>query len=219
MPHLTPARTDAAAALRALNNAFVAHDADDGVLEAIAAFARSTAAALEQGERRDRAGRLAKHVSRMFGMEPQAEGDDDFPSEAGDVMADRAVAGPSNPTSTDFEMEMGETEAIARTTLGAAFEGAPGRAHGGMVAALFDDVTGFALRLAQTAAYTGTLSVRYIQPVPIETPLEFRARPGNLDGRKLHITAECLVGEDVVATCDAIYITIDPTLFGKVGDA
>lgn len=216
MAHLTPARTEAAAALRALNSAFVAHEADDALLEAITTFVRSTLPDLERGERRDRVGRLAEQVAAMFAMVDSPDGEEAIRSEAGDVMADRAVAGPSNPTSTDVDLEMTADEAIARTTLGAAFEGAPGRAHGGIVAALFDDVTGYALRLAKTAAYTGTLSVRYIRPVPTETPLEFRARPGALDGRKLPITAECIVEGEVVATADAIFITIDPALFGRV---
>src|SRR4051812_6371025 len=102
MPHLTKPRMEAAAALRALNNAFVAHDADDAVLDAITAFATATLGELERGDRRDRAGLVAAHVGRMFGLD--TDNDDGAGANGGagnhtsgdtamDVMADRAVAG------------------------------------------------------------------------------------------------------------------------------
>ena len=76
-------------------------------------------------------------------------------------------------------------DAVVRSTLGDAFEGAPGRAHGGMVAALFDEAMGFVLSIACTPAFTGRLTVTYRAPVPIGVPLEFRARLTGRDGRKL----------------------------------
>lgn len=208
---MSESRYAAAAALRALNHAFVAHDADDVLLDHIANFALATLPELREGARRDRATLLAAHVGRMFGIGPVV--DDPEPG-SGDVMADRAVAGAANPTAAELDVEFSENEVVVRVTLGAAFEGAPGRAHGGMVAAVFDDVTGFVLRLASTAAYTGQLSVRYHGPVPIETPLEFRSRLEGRDGRKLHITADCRAGDQLLASADTIYITVEPHAFG-----
>jgi acyl-CoA thioesterase FadM len=62
------------------------------------------------------------------------------------------------------------------------------------------------------------LSVRYERPVPIEEPLEMRARLVDRERRKLFITAECRAGETVVATCKAIYITVDPSRFAGFPD-
>ena len=45
-------------------------------------------------------------------------------------------------------------EAVARVRLGHAFEGAPGRAHGGIVASIFDDVMGIVLTIHSTPAFT-----------------------------------------------------------------
>ncbi len=205
-------RYAAAAALRALNHAFVAHDADDELLERIADFAQATLPELHEGARRDRATLLAAHVGRIFGSDAGA---DDLEPGSDDVMADRAVAGAANPTAAELDVEFTENEVVVRVTLGAAFEGAPGRAHGGIVAAVFDDVTGFVLRLASTAAYTGQLSVRYHGPVPIESPLEFRSRLEGRDGRKLRITADCRAGDRLVATADTIYIAVEPHAFGR----
>ena len=107
---------------------------------------------------------------------------------------------------------------VARVVLRKAFEGAPGRAHGGIVAAVFDDVTGFVIGQLREPAFTGELTVRYVAPVPVEVPLEMRARLDGRERRKLFISAEARDGDKVVATCHAIYITVDPTKFAGFPD-
>ena len=96
---------------------------------------------------------------------------------AGSGFGDRAVAGNANPTSVDVDVEFEDVDVVGRFVLGRAFEGAPGRAHGGMVAAVFDDVTGYIIGRLREPAFTGELTVRYEKPVPIETPLEMRSPP------------------------------------------
>jgi len=52
------------------------------------------------------------------------------------------------------------------------FEGPPGAAHGGIVAAYLDEVLGAAvIRATGRIAVTGELTVRYVAPVPTETPI------------------------------------------------
>jgi hypothetical protein len=61
-----------------------------------------------------------------------------------DGFEDRAVGGRSNPTSRT-PGSVRRRRRGRRGCAGRAFEGAPGRAHGGIVAAAFDDVTGFVI--------------------------------------------------------------------------
>ncbi|HUA95326.1 MAG TPA: PaaI family thioesterase [Acidimicrobiales bacterium] len=206
---MSEARLRAAAALRALNHAFVGRDADADVLARITSWAVDAAARLQTGAVRDRAALLPGHLGRMFGLDP-VEADQD----AANPMADRAVGGPGNPLSADLDVDYGQDGVVVRTTLGAAYEGAPGRAHGGMVAALFDDITGFLLPLAGTPAYTGQLTVRYARPVPIGEVLEFRAAIERHHGRKLHVTAQCRAGDETVATAEVLFITVERSRFG-----
>jgi acyl-coenzyme A thioesterase PaaI-like protein len=207
----TGSRLAAAAALRELNNALVAHDADAELLDRITLTAREISAQLLRTDRRDRAGLLSEHVERLF-----TAGREDLTDEtAFNPMNDRAVGGLANPISVEFDFENAESEVLVRTVLGAAYEGAPGRAHGGMVAAVFDDVTGFVLPMAGTAGYTGELTVRYLRPVPIGTPLEFRARIEGREGRKLTVSADCRAGDEILATADALFITVDVSEFGR----
>ena len=191
-------RRDAAAALRDLNHAFAAHDPDDDVLRGLAGDAYRLASALEEAPGRDR---LALMRAAGAGLESM---------DAGTGFADRAVGGATNPTSVDVTVELEPDEVVARVVLRRAFEGAPGRAHGGIVAAAFDDVTGFVIGMLKEPAFTGELTVRYLAPVPVERELEIRARLEGRERRKLFITAEARAGDVVVATCRAIYVTVDP---------
>jgi acyl-coenzyme A thioesterase PaaI-like protein len=107
-------------------------------------------------------------------------------------------------------------EVVARCTLRSAHEGAPTRSHGGIVAAMFDDVYGFVLTIMRQPAFTGELSVRYVAGTPIGVPLECRVRLAEQVGRKLYMTGELTAAGSVVATSKATFIAIDPSVFEQV---
>jgi acyl-coenzyme A thioesterase PaaI-like protein len=214
---LDRARLQAAAALRDLAHAFVAHEQDESGLAEIARRASEAAAALQEAPRRDRLARL-RAAREAAGAEPVT-----FAAALpGAGFEDRAVAGRANPTSVDLEVEFEEDDVVARVTLRRAFEGAPGRAHGGIVAAVFDDVTGFVIGRIGQPAFTGELTVRFVAPVPVEEPLVLRARLDGRERRKIFISAEATAradtGPQVVATCKAIYIAVDPSIFAGAPD-
>jgi acyl-coenzyme A thioesterase PaaI-like protein len=198
------AREAAAASLRALNHAFAAHDPEDDALGLISATADQLARRADEGPHRDR---LALMRSRPDGSVL-----------GGDGFEDRAVGGSSNPTSVDLKVRFEEDDVVADVVLRRAFEGAPGRAHGGIVAAAFDDVTGFVIGKLQEPAFTGELTVRYLAAVPIDEDLEIRARLDGRERRKLFIGAELRSGGVVIATCRAIYITVDLARFAGAPD-
>ena len=198
------ARLAAAAGLRALSHAFAAHDPEDDVLADIRETATELARRVDETPVRDR---LALMRTRPDGSVLGGRG-----------FEDRAVGGWSNPTSLEIEVRYDHDEVVADVVLRRAFEGAPGRAHGGIVAAAFDDVTGFVIGKLQEPAFTGELTVRYVAPVPVDEPLEIRARLDGRERRKLFISAEARAGDAVVATCRAIYITVDPARFAGAPD-
>lgn len=206
-------RLAAAAALRDLNHAFVAHDRDGEGLRELRTMAMTQADTMRHGPRRDRL--------TLMRAARTAAGDDgaSFPaSQPSSGFEDRAVAGRANPTSVDIEVRFEGDDAVADVMLRRAFEGAPGRAHGGMVAAAFDDVTGYVIGMLGEPAFTGELTVRFVAPVPVEERLTLRARLESREGRKLFITAEATAGDRVVALCRAIYITVDPSVFAGAPD-
>jgi len=90
---------------------------------------------------------------------------------------------------------------IADHTVRDEFHGAPAIAHGGIVAAMLDEVScvaAFALR--STRVVTGELSIRYRKPCPVEVPLALSARviPGE-HPRYLVIEAEVRRGDELLA--------------------
>jgi acyl-coenzyme A thioesterase PaaI-like protein len=200
VPELTDARFDAAGALRSLANAFHARDVDDATLERVEASARALTDELEQGPRRERA---IPSFAEFGRPEPVVGG----PRPQG--MADRAVVGHANPFSVDVETVIEGDVAVARVTFGAAFEGAPGRVHGGMVAAVLDDLAGHALAFEGEPGFTGTIEVVYRAPVPIEEEIECRTWVRGREGRKLFVEAEARLEERVLATARLTMILVD----------
>lgn len=199
-------RARAASALRRLGHVLMSHDADDEMLVDVAVAAERVTAGLEQGRRRARDLEATKR--QMFEIDV-ADGDRM-------VHFDECfVSGPFNPLGIAIEVHREGDEAVARVELGAAFEGGPGRSHGGIVAAVFDDVLGYLLTLRRTPGFTGELTVRYLAPTPIGRPLVFRARIVGREGRKLFTVAEATADGTLVATASATFVAVSLSRFQR----
>lgn len=201
------ARAEAGRAIRDLGHALVGHHAPVEVVQHITSTLDSLSAALDGGAPRTR----AQQSLRGEWSNPPADG------EAMSTYDERPVSGRSSPWGLDLEVRRRGDEVVAFVTFRAAHEGAPHRAHGGIVAALFDDVYGFVLSLQMQPAFTGELSVRYDAGVPIGVRLECRVRMESAEGRKLRMAGELLDGETVLARSTATFITIPRELFTTAG--
>ena len=76
----------------------------------------------------------------------------------------RPVSGPASPWSVEPDIRREGDGVRATVTFQAAHEGAPERCHGGIVAALFDDLLGAVLSVIGEGAFTGELMIRYDAP-------------------------------------------------------
>ena len=84
---------------------------------------------------------------------------------------------PSNPAGLRMRFRRLGDRVVARYTVADRFHGAPGIAHGGIVATILDEVSCAAVNfLTDRWVMTGELTVRYERPCPVETPLEVAAR-------------------------------------------
>ncbi len=191
------ARPAAAAAVRRLVHALVAHDGDDELLGRLAATATALGDELMQAPARPR-------------------GTDSFPNWAtgsqpeGAVLScveDCMVAGPANPLSAATRIHRERDEAVLRVTLDPGFEGLPGRAHGGIVASLFDEVMGQVLYMEGERGFTAWLRVDYRAPVLTGVPVEVRARLKERDGRKFLVVAELSNDGQPGPTAESLYVT------------
>lgn len=179
-------RSAAAGSLRRLAHAFVRYRTDSQTLADITAWAERTAEQLEAGSAP--VARPADYFARRY-TDPQ-------PAEGAEVMAfsDRAFSGPANPTAMEVDMRRDGDGVRAVVTFGAAFESAPGRAHGGSVCAVVDDVLGYLMVCLGIAAYTARLEIDYRGGVPIDEPVIFTGREIRREGRKSHVELTVRVG-------------------------
>lgn len=209
MDHATlEARARAGRAIRDLGHAFIGRHATDEQLERLTEAVESINAELWPAAARSR----DQHpfADRQQADVPQGRFENSFD--------DRPVSGRSSPWGLDLELHRYGDEIEARVTLRSAHEGAPNRSHGGIVAALFDDVFGYVLGVIHQAAFTGDLYVRYLAPTPLFQELACRVRLDRRDGRKLLLKGELTVVEtgQRVASARATFIAVDPEAFSRL---
>jgi acyl-coenzyme A thioesterase PaaI-like protein len=193
------ARVRAATALRRLAHSIVSHDVPAAQFDTIAAQVESWLPVVESAPGRSRSVDTMKQ--HMFERPPEGSPIGTFP--------DCVVSGDANPMGLDVQFFREGDEAVSHAILGPAFEGAPNRAHGGVVAAVFDDLMGFVLTIHESPAYTAELTVRYKQPTPVGEEIEFRARLVDRRGRLLNIEAEATDAAGTkIATATGLFITI-----------
>ncbi len=93
----------------------------------------------------------------------------------------------------------------------ARFAGPPGSAHGGIVAGYLDEVlAGAAVRHSGRIHLTGELTVRYVRPVPLETPLLGKGRVVQDHGKYLDLegTLEDYRSRAVLATARGRFLPL-----------
>ncbi|NYI88864.1 acyl-coenzyme A thioesterase PaaI-like protein [Amycolatopsis endophytica] len=73
----------------------------------------------------------------------------------------------------------------------AAHQGAPGLAHGGLLACAFDEALGSTVgNLLRRPAVTGKLETDFLRPVPVGTTLFIAAKVDGVAGRKIYASAD-----------------------------
>lgn len=206
-PAIAEARRRAGQAVRDLGHAFIGRHA---TLEQIERLADAVEAINEELWPQEHRSRAQHQPESPVGSDyPQGRFTSDFD--------DRPVSGRSSPLGFDLDLHRYGDEIEALVTFRSAHEGAPERSHGGVVAALFDDVFGFVLGVIKRPAFTGDLYIRYHAPTPLFRELACRVRLADTDGRKLYLTGELTDVEtgEVVASSKATFISVDPSVFAS----
>lgn len=186
---LEEAQSGLAAAVRALADATVRTRVAAPELAAVAAQVetlteRLLAEAQEGplGLETDSAGRLRDHGNAMVGMR-------------------NPIAPPLVVTGD----ESGSTSCAL--TLGAGYEGPPGYVHGGIVAAVLDQVLGSVPAHLGLPGMTAYLNTTYRRPTPLGAPLHCRGWVERVDGWKVHARGEIRDAQDLVtAEAEALFV-------------
>lgn len=152
------------------------------------------------------AARLATHPRRTV---PYGYGES---ANSGDVAAFfdySPMIGLSNPLAPPIRLEVDGNAVRGHVRFGTAYEGPPGHVHGGFVAAAFDEVLGFVQSTTGNPGMTGTLTIRYRKPTPLNTDLRFEASVQRVEGRKIFAEGRLYVGDTLTAEADGIFISVD----------
>ena len=103
-----------------------------------------------------------------------------------------------------------------------AHQGAPGLAHGGLLACAFDEALGSAVgNMLRKPAVTGRLETDFRRPVPVGSTLHIVAKLDGVAGRKIYVSADGhLNAEDgpIAVSARALFVTVGFEHFTDHGD-
>lgn len=186
------AKRRAAQAVRELTEALITSDGTTADIDALAAQLEAQTAALAAGPR--------LHGLLAFLRDGKHGGHGEVNHEL------NALGGWSNPLSPELNMWLQDDRAFGTVRCGFAYEGPPGHVHGGFVAAIFDQFLGMAQLAGNNPGMTGTLTVRYHRPTPLNTDLELSAQLRESVGRKTTITGEMHADGVLTASCECLFV-------------
>ena len=84
--------------------------------------------------------------------------------------------------------------------------------HGGVIAAVFDEVLAMANVISGAAGFTGTLTIRYRKKTPLNTPIALWGENVRQDGRKQLCRGEMRVDGEITATGVGLFICAEEAL-------
>ena len=120
--------------------------------------------------------------------------------------------GEAQPHGLHVQARAGDGVSVtAEFTVQPAHQGAPGLAHGGVLATALDETLGSLAWLLQTIAVTGRLETDFVRPVPVGSTLFLDARVTAVAGRKIYATATGRIGAPdgpVAVRADALFVEV-----------
>ncbi|MBL4865461.1 MAG: hypothetical protein JKY67_03695 [Pseudomonadales bacterium] len=114
--------------------------------------------------------------------------------------------GASTPFTLPMDVWLEGEKVCASANLGIQYEGPPGRVHGGIVCALLDTLLTRAQSITKQMGFTGTLTIKFLAPTPIEADIRMEAEVARVEGRKLFITGKILYDGAVTAEAEGVWI-------------
>lgn len=118
------------------------------------------------------------------------------------------ACGRQNPVGLHLdEFDLEGTQVSARFSPRPEFRGTEGVLHGGIAATALDEILVWAGILTEgVLSVTGTMEVRYRKPVLVENLIVVRSRVDERRGRRLKISGELLIDDDVKVQASGLYL-------------
>ena len=113
----------------------------------------------------------------------------------------------------------GPGEVSANYTVPGEYQGYPGVVHGGIVAAMLDEICGRALMGGEQPRfmYTAKLEIRYRKNVPVKQPLRLVGKAGQRRGRMAEASGVVIGPDDeLLAEAQAILVDVPDDVYANV---
>lgn len=128
------------------------------------------------------------------------------------VMPYSPVSGRHNAIAPDIRLWKEGDEVLGEAFFSPTYAGPPDSVHGGIIAAVFDEVLSMANVITGKAGFTGTLTIKYHRKTPLNTPIELWGVNLRQEGRKQISRGEMRVNGEVTASAEGLFIGMaDPT--------
>jgi hypothetical protein len=131
----------------------------------------------------------------------------------GDFVGFSPVSGRSNPMAPPVALKVrrgsprddieSDYHITGNVTFGPAYEGPPGHVHGGLIAAMFDELLGFA---QLSPGFTAYLHINYRKPTPLNAELHLVAWVDSVERRKRIVKGECYLGDEKLTDAEGLFI-------------
>jgi len=123
------------------------------------------------------------------------------------VMPYSPISGKRNPIAPPIRLwKAGESEVNGEVIFSPTYAGPPDSVHGGIIAAVFDEILAMSNVISGTAGFTGTLTIKYRRKTPLNMPIELWGKNVRQDGRKQLCRGEMRVNGEVTASAEGLFI-------------
>lgn len=113
------------------------------------------------------------------------------------------ICGKENPIGLKLEFREENKQYITEFTPGEEHQGYPGIIHGGITAAILDEVSTRYILSRGILAFTGEINIRYRKRIPVGVPVIFKSWVTKEKGRIYFVEAEAILPDGTVAAQSA----------------
>jgi hypothetical protein len=122
------------------------------------------------------------------------------------VLPFNPATGVLNPIAPTLEMAVDGKTLVTHCEFSCCHEGGPDTAHGGMIAAVYDQLLAYATMVEGKTGPTVWLKVTYLKPTPVNERLRFETVVTAVDGRKYSVAGCCYRGDVKVSVAEGLML-------------
>lgn len=120
------------------------------------------------------------------------------------------ICGRGNPTGLQTRplLDRQARRATLELAIPSRFQGWQGLAHGGILAALLDEVSVYACMGVSSQLVTAGIQIRYLKPVPVEQPVQVIGEVEEVRRRKLLVKARLICAGELCAEAETTVVLL-----------